>query len=149
MNNETRVHIFQAGAMQSPKQEDISRRRPDTQLRAGVLPELAAAGCSSLLFAATTLAGPPAQARALAHRFDIHSQDLGAALRALGAAANEQLLFTNELVVGLQSPRLKGDYSTEEALAILLEGSGLKANRTSSGVLLIRAPDSSEPKKTS
>lgn len=105
-----------------------------------------AAACSTLLLGATTLAAPPAEARAITHRLDIPAQDLGAALKAFGAAANEQVLFSDDVVAGLHSPQLKGEYSTDEAVTLLLKGSGLKADRTPSGVLLIRSPESSSPK---
>lgn len=98
-----------------------------------------------LLFGATTLAAPPAQARAITHQLDIPAQDLGAALKALGAAANEQVLFSNDVVTGLHSPHLKGEYSTDEAFMLLLKGSGLKVDRTTSGVLLIRSNKPSSP----
>jgi iron complex outermembrane recepter protein len=93
-----------------------------------------------LLIGATTFAAPPAQARAVTHELNIPAQDLGDALKALSAAADEQLLFSQELVGGKQSTPVKGEYSTDEALGILLSGSGLKADRTPSGVLLIRTP---------
>lgn len=89
----------------------------------------------------TVPAAPPDQARTVTHQLDIPAQDLGAALRAFSAAANEQVLFSREIVAGKHSARLKGEYSTNEALEALLKGSGLKAERTPSGVLLIRAAE--------
>src|SRR5687767_6698659 len=74
----------------------------------------AAALCTTLLLGATTLAAPPAQARAITHQLDIPAQDLGAALKALGAAANEQVLFSDDVVAGLHSPQVKGEFSTDE-----------------------------------
>lgn len=81
------------------------------------------------------------------HVLDIPAEDLGSALNALAAAANEQVLFSRDVVAGLRSSAVKGEYTTDTALAILLRGSGLEATRTPAGVLLIRptpkAPHSS------
>jgi len=118
-------------------------RDPRHRQNTDILATFTAALCTTLLVGATTLAAPPAEARAITHKLDIPAQDLGAALKALGAAANEQLLFSDDVVAGLHSPQLKGEYSTDEAITLLLKGSGLKADRTPSGVLLIRAPAAS------
>ncbi len=71
------------------------------------------------------------------HRFDVPGQDLGSALNALSAAADEQLLFSAELVRGIRSQDLRGNYTFTSALARLLEGTGLRAERSSTGVVLI------------
>jgi outer membrane receptor protein involved in Fe transport len=80
------------------------------------------------------------------HKFNIPAQDLASALRAFGAASDEQVLFSNALVSGLHSSELIGKYTVDVALDILLKGSGLHAERTPAGVLLIRA---SKPDTTS
>lgn len=72
------------------------------------------------------------------HSLDIPAQDLGNALQALGTMTSEQLLFSSDAVAGKRSTEVKGTYTTDTAISILLKGSGLKAERTSSGVLLIR-----------
>jgi len=73
--------------------------------------------------------------------FSIRSQTLAEALKALSAAADEQLLFSAELVAGKRSPELNGTYTFPAALSHLLEGSGLTVDRTRSGVaLIVRAP---------
>ncbi|MEJ1962280.1 MAG: TonB-dependent receptor [Gammaproteobacteria bacterium] len=69
--------------------------------------------------------------------FNLPSQDLVSALNALGAAADEQLLFSADLVRGLRSEELRGDYTFISALTRLLEGTGLRADRTRAGVVLI------------
>ncbi|MBL8270212.1 TonB-dependent receptor, partial [Steroidobacter sp.] len=75
----------------------------------------------------------------ITHNLAIPTQPLSEALKALSIAANEQILFSQQLVEGKQSPEISGAYTTEQALGLLLAGSGLQANRTPSGVLLIRA----------
>jgi outer membrane receptor protein involved in Fe transport len=72
------------------------------------------------------------------HRFDLVAQELGNALKSLCAVADEQVLFSETTVSGLRSSEVKGEYTTEAALSILLQGTGLHADRTPSGVLLIR-----------
>jgi iron complex outermembrane recepter protein len=91
------------------------------------------------------MAGAVGSARAAAenleyvtHRFDIPAEDLSSALKALGAVANIQVLFSEDVVAGLRSGPLKGDYTTDAALRILLDDSGLKVDRSVTGVLLIR-----------
>src|SRR6266853_6413033 len=71
---------------------------------------------------------------------NIPAQDLGSALKTFGVAVNEQILFSNDVVTGLRSTAVKGEYTTKAAISILLKGSGLQADRTPSGVLLIRRP---------
>lgn len=101
--------------------------------------------CIALSVGTTTLAALPAEAQAITHQLDIPAQDLGAALKTLSAAANEQVLFSDDVVAGLRSTRIKGDYSTHEAFTLLLGRSGLKAIRTNAGVFLIRSPDAASP----
>src|SRR5262245_8173134 len=60
------------------------------------------------------------------HVLDIPAEDLGSALNALAAAANEQVLFSRDVVAGLRSSAVKGEYTTDTALTILLRGSGLE-----------------------
>src|SRR5689334_6914134 len=99
------------------------------------------AAVALLLASATSLAAPPAP---IVHDLSIPTQPLSEALKALSAAANEQLLFSQDLVAGKQSVAVSGAYTTDQALNLLLAGSGLKADRTPSGVLLIR--DTSQAK---
>lgn len=86
--------------------------------------------------------GVTSPARAIADatfRFDIPAQSLGSAIKALGTEANEQVLFSDDLVAGRRSGGLKGEYTVIAAIKVLLKGSGLRVDRTASGVLLIRA----------
>ncbi|MEJ0037787.1 MAG: TonB-dependent receptor [Gammaproteobacteria bacterium] len=71
----------------------------------------------------TVLAGPVcAQAT---HRFDVSSQPLGRALNELATQAGINIYFSPPDVQGKQSPPLKADVSTDDALAQLLAGSQL------------------------
>ena len=81
-------------------------------------------------------------------RLDIPAQDLGSALKELSADANEQVIFSETVVAGRRSNRLRGDYTTDAALAILLQGTDLKVERTKSGVLLILPNDMHRAQQT-
>lgn len=76
------------------------------------------------------------------HEFNIPAQALASALNALAAAANERVLFSGDLVAGLRSPQVTGTYTTDGAIAALLKGSALRAERTASGAVLIRVSES-------
>lgn len=108
---------------------------------------LAAAAASAVvvLVGASTLAAPPAEARMVTHQLSIPAQDLGEALRTLSAVADEQVLFSEQVVQGKKSGGVEGSFTTDQALDLLLKGSGLKAERTPSGVVLIREPGAVAP----
>ena len=63
---------------------------------------------------------------------------LGAALLALGRQTGVQIVFSSRQVEGRQVPALEGRYSLEDALARLLDGSDLEAQRAGAGVLVIK-----------
>lgn len=107
-------------------------------LRAGVRPISALALSATLFLGASSLAAQPASARSITHQLAIPAQSLDEALKSLSTSANEQLLFSKDLVEGKQSVPVDGTYTTDQALEILLQDSGLKAERTPSGVLLIK-----------
>jgi outer membrane receptor protein involved in Fe transport len=62
-----------------------------------------------------------------ARDYDMPAQDLGAALRQVAAQSGRAVVVASELVAGLRAPALKGHYSAEEAIGLLLRGSGLRA----------------------
>lgn len=72
------------------------------------------------------------------YRFDIPAQRLRDALEAYSLQADQQIVFSEELVGGRTSPELKGEFSVDEALSKMLAGSGLVASRTISGVLVLQ-----------
>ncbi|MEP7244761.1 MAG: TonB-dependent receptor [Gammaproteobacteria bacterium] len=79
-------------------------------------------------------------------RFDITSQSLAQALRSYGQISGQEIIFTQDLVDGKTVAALKGDYTAQAALERLLERTGLTAERSTSGVLMIRR--SEQPTKT-
>lgn len=91
------------------------------------------------------VAASPVVAQTQAYRFDIPPQTLASALKAYGTVANQQIVFTDDIVKGRTSPPLQGEYTADEALSRLLKGSGLSVKRTASGVLLIQASSRRSP----
>jgi len=80
----------------------------------------------------------PSCALAQTRSFDIASEPMPAALETYAQATNRQILFSDEALKGLIAPPVQGTYTADEALALLLRGSGLKVTRTPSGVLVVR-----------
>ncbi len=110
------------------------------QHKIGALSAVLAALCMTLL-PGTTIAAPPAEARSTTYNLDIPSQSLKDALQALALASQHKLLYSADLVEGRKSPKLKGEFTTEQAVKVLLSGTDLKYEVTSDGFLLIRATD--------
>lgn len=106
-------------------------------------------GFNRLLLCATAIAGCLTASQAAATTlqtqdrtvtYNIQSQPLSSALIEYGRASGVQIIFTPDLVAGLRSPALRGPYSTSAGLDLLLAGSGLRAERTQAGaVMIIRA----------
>jgi len=72
------------------------------------------------------------------YHFDIAAEALSQALRSYGQVSRQQIIFARDLVEGKTVSALKGDYTAEEALDHLLKGTGLTAERTPTGTLMIR-----------
>ena len=100
-----------------------------SRLTAATIATVAAAGWAA-----------PAAAQARSYVFDISNQTLAQALRSYGQISGEQIIFTESLVAGLKPAPLEGEYTAEAALQKLLEGTGLIAERSPSGALMIRRP---------
>jgi iron complex outermembrane receptor protein len=95
-------------------------------------------GYASVAAILAVLTAPSAVlAQAATYNFDIPSQDLGAALRAFGREAHQQISFNGAAVSGKQSPALSGAYSADDALRQLLTGSGLDYRLAPSGVWIV------------
>jgi iron complex outermembrane receptor protein len=90
----------------------------------------------------TTVAAPLAEAHSVTYELDIPSQSLNDALQAFALASNHELLYSSELVEGKHSPSVKGRFTTEQAMSILLSGTKLKYEVTSDRLVLIRNADS-------
>ncbi|MFD2644194.1 TonB-dependent siderophore receptor [Pseudomonas japonica] len=79
-----------------------------------------------------------AQPAARQYQLDIPAGPLPQAIAALSLATGQQLLYSNERIFEQHSPAaLRGRYSLEQALDILLRGTGLQWRRSSANVLTI------------
>ncbi|MGE3849318.1 MAG: STN domain-containing protein, partial [Gammaproteobacteria bacterium] len=73
---------------------------------------------------------------------DLPAQPLVASLAALAAAADLKIEADPALLAGRDAPALTGNQEPADALAALLEGSGLEASRRDDGSYAIAAaPD--------
>lgn len=79
-----------------------------------------------------------AQSPSRSFQFDIPSQPLGQALREYGQTAGQALIFTKNLVDGITSRPLRGEFTAEAALGLLLKDTGLAIERSPSGAIMIR-----------
>lgn len=69
--------------------------------------------------------------------FDIPRQNVGTALSALAQQTGTQLLFPYDAVTSQEANPLTGRYTLDEALEIMLRGTGLTGGITGSGVIAI------------
>lgn len=81
------------------------------------------------LFATTAIICVASPAHAQTRSFDVPAQSLDRAVSALGRQADIQIVAVKKLTRGKASRAVKGSMTAEQALAALLEGSGLAARR--------------------
>jgi outer membrane receptor protein involved in Fe transport len=94
--------------------------------------------CSTAGAALLALTVPTtALAQSATYKFDIPSEDLGAALRAFGQVSGQQIIFSAGDVQGRSSPALSGSYTADEALSRLIGGTPLVVQRTHAGVIVL------------
>jgi iron complex outermembrane receptor protein len=87
---------------------------------------------------AASLLATSAQAQARTYHFELPQQSLSQSLRDYGRAAGRQIIFTEDVVGGLKAKALTGDLTADQAIDRLLDGTGLQAERTPAGALMIR-----------
>lgn len=96
----------------------------------------------ALFLASTMLVATDALARQeQSLRFDIGEAELGTMLNQVAARSGRQIVVADDLVRGLRARRLRGTFSPEAALALLLRGTGLRAVAVGD-TLVIRRSDS-------
>src|SRR5262245_3443455 len=78
-----------------------------------------------------------AHAEGRSYHFAIANQSLSQALRNFGHISGQEVIFTEDMVAGLAAS-LQGDFTAEGALERLLKGTGLVAERSPSGAIMIR-----------
>jgi len=99
------------------------------------------------LFRSTVLAGVltitglagAAVAQERVFSFNIPKESLSKALRDFGEATHQQIVFTEDMTLGRNAPAVRGAYSAAGALDRILKGSGLSAERTPEGALVLRS----------
>lgn len=84
-----------------------------------------------------TAAPTAAYAQEATYQIDIPAQSMGDALRALGKATKQNIVFNGSLVKGKRSTAVRGRMSASEALDRILQGSGLKMSRGAGGGLVV------------
>jgi len=90
--------------------------------------------------AALTLCGTlPAAAGYQARSYDLPAQPLGDALRTVARRSGQSIVAPTGLVAGKRAPALKGDFSPEAAVSLLLAGSGLSPRRVGDALVIQRA----------
>lgn len=87
--------------------------------------------------AVVVLAAPLSAAEQEKLNFDVPAQGLSKALESLASQSGLQMLYPADLVAGLRGQALRGDYTPEQALPLLLKGSGLVAKPTGPGSFTI------------
>lgn len=98
--------------------------------------------------AAAAAAAAPAAAAETETFFNIPGGDLTSALKAYGLQARVPLLYRDEIVSGLRAAPLRGNYAPQQALRLLLRGSGLATQRTPGGVIYLRKASLFQPVAT-
>ena len=89
------------------------------------------------------LVAPAAYAQGRGFHFAIANQSLSQALRSFGHISGQEVIFTEDMVSGLAAS-LEGDFTAQAALERLLQGTGLIAERSPSGAIMIRRRPRSE-----
>jgi len=124
----------------------LTSLRLDTAPRAFTLALLFSAVHLALLAASPSAlaASPQAQNTAQRQTFDIAAQPLASALSTLARQAGLQLSLQASLVDGLQAPAVRGQYSLDEALRLLLGNAAIawQIDAQRSLILSRRAPTS-------
>jgi iron complex outermembrane recepter protein len=80
---------------------------------------------------------PPAQAQAT-YQFDLPEQPLADSLRAIAAKVGTNILFDSKDVKGVKAASLRAELSTNDAIKQVLMGTGLEAESTTPGTIIIR-----------
>jgi iron complex outermembrane recepter protein len=92
----------------------------------------------SHLALAAALAGSAPAPEVVVRSFDVPAgASLPEALRDIALATGRNLVVSAELVRGRRTPALKGSYSADDAVAILLAGSGLKATLVGDALVIV------------
>src|SRR5690349_16999410 len=92
----------------------------------------------ALAGAATMALAGPAWAED-ARRFEIREQSLVAALEAFGKQGDKEIIFSRSAAEGRATGEVVGDYEPSQALAMLLDGSGLQYRQVNTNTFVVEA----------
>jgi len=101
--------------------------------RRGQLSLALLAGASAIAIAGAV----PAVAQEAARSFDIPAQPLSSALLAYSRQTDTPVIASMDLLAGKSAPEIKGDMPEGQALAMLLQGTGLRAQRGPTGSIVV------------
>jgi iron complex outermembrane receptor protein len=96
----------------------------------------AAAVCALLLIAGTTNAKAESRGQ---YPFDFPAENLSRSIRDLAALTGQNVIASDDLVRSREAAPLKGSFTAEQALAKLLEGTGLTYRRVPGSLVIERA----------
>jgi iron complex outermembrane receptor protein len=94
--------------------------------------------CFAFLLSTSVLLAKEVAAKSVSYELNIPAENLDAALQAVALASHHKLLYRAELVAGKASRALIGNYTTEQAVGHLLEGTSLSFEITPASVVLIK-----------
>lgn len=86
---------------------------------------------SAIAVLSPTMAGPDDR-----QEYHLPEQELGSALRTIGRASHQEIMFERRSVKGKRAPALDGTYTPGEAVDILLRNSGLTATSRDGSILI-------------
>ena len=99
---------------------------------------VASAACALLLLASSPAAGAQAHDR---YAFDQPAEALSQALRDVAVRTGRNVIAPDELVQTREAPPLSGTFTAEEAVARLLEGTGLRYRLVDATLVIERVPE--------
>ncbi len=112
-----------------------ARRRAVRRLPLNALADIIIAALACLFLGTAVQAADPGP-----RSFDIPAQSLEGALIAFGTQSGIEVLFNSDTSKDLRSPGVSGTHIPDQALRLLLAGTGLTAKVTSTGAVTIERP---------
>lgn len=106
---------------------------------------LARTGTAALAALLWTSAAEAAVQESPRRQLQLPSLDLSQALREVALQTGRNIIAPDELVRGRRTPALSGDYTAEQAVAALLEGSGLSFRAVDGALIITKDGAAAEP----
>src|ERR1700732_330834 len=83
-------------------------------------------------------ASAPAAFAETTYSFNLPEQSLADSLRAIGQQTEMNILFEPDAVKNTRSPALRGQYTVDEAIRLVLKGTELEAQHTAASNVVIK-----------